>query len=81
MTHNKEDLERRIVSSVRRIGRRVVIDGNAFDAALSGTDPDPTARPVYLTIRQVVDRHPAFTEPALRQLIAKAEARMGGEAA
>ena len=73
MRDNKEDLPRRLVGAVRRIGRRVVIDKIRFDAALQGVDPDPAAAPQYVTFPQLSELHPAFSESALRQLIARAE--------
>ena len=68
-----EDLSHRLVGAVRRIGRRVVIDRIRFDAALQGADPDPDAAPQYVTFPQLSEAHPAFSESALRQLIARAE--------
>ncbi len=68
-----EDLTRRLAGSVRRIGRRVLIDGNRFDAAIQGVDADPNTPPRYVTFPQLSELHPAFTESALRQLVARAE--------
>jgi len=66
-------LESGIASCVRRYGRRILIDGPRFDAVIEGVNPDPDTRPAFETIPQVATRHPAFTEPALRQMIARAE--------
>lgn len=37
--------------------------------------PDPTPRPVYLTVGQFSQRNPAFTPAAMRNLIFKADER------
>jgi hypothetical protein len=68
----------RIRVSVKRIGRRVIVDGNRFDAALEGVELDSATRPHWETIPQLAGRHPAFSEAAIRQLIARAE--KGGQA-
>ena len=43
--------------------------------ALSAAYPVPPPRPVYLTVEQFSERNPAFTSPALRNLIFKADTR------
>ena len=43
--------------------------------ALSAAFPALPSRPVYATVEQFSERNPAFTPPALRNLIFKAEAR------
>ncbi len=43
--------------------------------ALDITLAAPPPRPVFLTVDQFARRNPAFTRPALRNLIFKAEAR------
>ena len=68
-----QHLNHRLAGSVRRIGRRVVIDRIRFDAALLGIEPDPNVSPRFATFAQLAEVHPAFTESALRQLIARAE--------
>jgi hypothetical protein len=47
----------------------------AVSAAIAAAYPVETPRPVYLTVEQFSARNPAFTPPALRNLIFKAEAR------
>ena len=44
-------------------------------AAIVAAYSTETPRPVYLTVHQFSERNPAFTSPALRNLIFKAEAR------
>ena len=44
-------------------------------SVLAAASPSPPLRPVYLTVQQFSERNPAFTPPALRNLIFKAEAR------
>jgi hypothetical protein len=39
------------------------------------TNPSQLSRPVFLTVEQFSERNPAFTPPALRNLIFKADAR------
>lgn len=62
-----------ITSCARRVGRRIVIDASRFDAIMVGEEPDPKARPRFVTIRQLSELHPDFTEAAIRQLLAKSE--------
>jgi hypothetical protein len=44
-------------------------------ATSTATSADAAARPVLLTVEQCSQRNPAFTIPALRNLIFKAEPR------
>ena len=41
----------------------------------TGIIPTPSSRPFYFTVEQFSERNPAFTPPALRNLIFKAESR------
>ncbi len=47
----------------------------AISSALAAGSPVTEQRPVYLTVEQLSERNPAFTPPALRNLIFKAEPR------
>jgi hypothetical protein len=47
----------------------------APSSAISAAYPAAPPRPVYLTVEQFSERNPAFTPPALRNLIFKAEPR------
>jgi hypothetical protein len=42
-------------------------------AALAGAYPHVDQRPVYLTVEQLSERNPAFSSPALRNLIFKSD--------
>jgi hypothetical protein len=44
-------------------------------SAIAAAFPSIEPRPVYLTVEQFSERNPAFTAPALRNLIFKAEPR------
>ena len=44
-------------------------------AALKAAHPEPAPRPIYSTVEQFSQRNPAFTSPALRNLIFKADER------
>lgn len=44
-------------------------------SALAAAYPALPPRPVYLTVEQFSERNPAFTPPALRNLIFKADSR------
>jgi hypothetical protein len=46
-----------------------------ISSALTAPSPALPSRPVYLTVEQLSARNPAFTPPALRNLIFKAEPR------
>ncbi len=48
-------------------------------AAVTGSYANLTARPVLLTVDQFSERNPAFTPPALRNLIFKAEPRQSSK--
>jgi hypothetical protein len=48
---------------------------NAIAHALAAVYADHAPRAVYLTVDQLAERNPAFTIPALRNLIFKAETR------
>ena len=48
---------------------------NVMPSAVEGALPDSPHRPVYLTVAQFSERNPAFTEPAVRNLVFKANAR------
>lgn len=48
---------------------------NEIASAIKAAFPDYPSRPVYFTVAQFAKRNPAFTEPALRNLVFKADAR------
>jgi hypothetical protein len=48
---------------------------NAIASAVNAAFPDNPARPLYFTVAQFSKRNPAFTEPALRNLVFKADTR------
>ena len=50
-------------------------------AALATAYPALPPRPVYLTVEQFSERNPAFTPPALRNLIFKADTRQSSSGA
>lgn len=52
---------------------------SAVSSALAPTVPVPPPRPVYLTVEQFSAHHPAFTPPAMRNLIFKAESRQSSK--
>jgi hypothetical protein len=44
-------------------------------SVVAGALPDLPPRPVYFTVAQFSARNPAFTQPAVRNLVFKADAR------
>ena len=48
---------------------------NEIASAVAAAYPDLPPRPLYFTVAQFSKRHPAFSGPALRNLIFKADAR------
>ena len=54
---------------------------SAIASAVSEAFPDHLPRPVVFTVAQFAERNPAFTAPALRNLIFKADTRQSSQGA